>query len=716
MNGGERPPVDLIFLWHHHQPDYRSPRDGRAVLPWVRLHATKDYLDMALRLGRHPGVRSTFNFVPSLLDQLDAAAAGGPDALFDLLRRPVAELSAAERDLVTHRCTAAPRHALEKWPAYRQLCERVWRGRGGNGAPALAANREVVALEVWFLLAWLDPMFHDTREARAALARAGDFGVEERDTLLGLHDRLLREVIPAYAGLAAAGQIELSESAYYHPILPLLVDVQSARRACPEIALPTEPFSAPADAMRHIERALERHAQAFGSRPQGVWPPEGSVSPEVAELAARAGVRWLATDEGVLWNSLPLEARKREALYRPWGFQTPGGEVVLFFRDRELSDRIGFVYHHWLAEEAVADLLERIRKIAREHGGPERTVISIILDGENCWEYYPDDGGPFLEALYTALESAPDIRTCTPSQVIAEAATLEPLARLHSGSWVNSDFRIWIGHPEKNRAWDLLSRARRALVEHRVTPEGTPAAWEALFAAEGSDWFWWFGDDHYTADKAVFDQLFRDHLQATYERASLPVPGWLQVPIVRPQQRREREFQPLGFIRPTLDGRRTGFYEWHAAGRHRLDVGGSAMHRGAGIARDLYFGFDPEHFYLRVDFAAGRPPGSEFDLVLEILTPRQSRVRVRGLQEGERPVCWDEGAQLGQDLAGAQCSIGNIVEIGIPFASLGLLVGDSVEVLGTLLKAGEPAETLPTDDLIRFSVPDHTFEAAMWSA
>jgi alpha-amylase/alpha-mannosidase (GH57 family) len=709
VSGGDAP-VELVFLWHHHQPDYRSARDRRAMLPWVRLHATKDYLDMALRLERHPAIHATFNFVPSLLDQIEDAAGGGPDALFDLLRRPVATLSVEERERIADRCVPAPRHAYERWPEYRRLSEklRVVRARASDG--------ELLAVEVYFLLAWLDPMFHSAAEPALALAAAPRFTEAHRDALLKCHDRLLGEVIPAYRKRAEAGQVELTESPYYHPILPLLVDTRSARRARPDLVLPFEPLAVPEDAAHHLESALARHARAFGTRPQGIWPPEGSVSPEVVELAARAGVKWLATDEGVLWHSLPVDGRRREVLYRPWKLATPAGEMVLFFRDHELSDRIGFVYHHWRTEEAVSDFIERVRRIGRDHRSAGPPVVSVILDGENCWEYYPEDGGPFLEQLYTALEGASDIRTRTPSEVIAEGRSLPTLPQLHTGSWINSDFRIWIGHPEKNRAWDLLARARRALTEHGIGPNQAAEAWESLYAAEGSDWFWWFGDDHYTADKAVFDQLFRSHLQSAYERAGITAPGWLQVPIARSRAPHEERSQPVGFIRPTLDGKRTGFYEWDAAGHYRLGAGGGSMHRDAGIGSDLYFGFDTERFYVRLDFAAEEPAGASFDLVLEFLTPEPLRVRVTGLDVGERPVLWEAPNAAGQPVPGARCQIGRLLELALPFASLGLKAGDQVELLGMLFREGAPAETIPADDLVRFSVPDASFEAAMWSA
>ena len=708
------PPVDLLFLWHHHQPDYRSPREGRALLPWVTLHATKDYLDMALHLERHPRVHATFNFVPSLLDQLDQAAAGGHESLFDLLALPVESLGPGERDVVLSRCVLAPRHALERWPRYRALGLRVSRARGnGLNAPAAA---EVLALECWFLLAWLDPLLEDEPEAAAALATGGDFLDEHREGLLALHRRLVGRVIPAYRALAEHGQVELSESAYYHPILPLLVDLRTARRARADLPLPGESFIAPEDAESQIRRAFDRHARAFGAPPAGMWPPEGSVSPEAAELVARAGARWLATDEGVLWHSLPAGERPHGLLYQPWRYRTAAGELAFFFRDRELSDRIGFVYQHWDAAEAVADFLGRVRRIAREHALPgRRPVVSVILDGENCWENYAADGGPFLETLYGALEAAGDIRTVTPSEVLAGAPPTAELTELHSGSWIDADYHIWIGHPEKNRAWELLARARRALVEARRTPEEYPAAWESLYAAEGSDWFWWFGEDHFTADKGLFDRIFREHLQAVYERAGLPAPSWLQVAVARFTRRPDLASQPLGFVHPTIDGRPTHFYEWYAAGRHRLGAGGGSMHRDAGIGRDLFFGYDAARFYLRLDFAAKVPPGPDHDLLLDFLAPHPAQILVRGLEPGPRPVL-RRAAGGDAPLAGGECCLATVLELGLSFESLGLRAGDSVDLLVQLMRDGEPVESLPAADLVRFAVPDESYGASMWSA
>jgi alpha-amylase/alpha-mannosidase (GH57 family) len=706
--------VDLLFLWHHHQPDYRSPRDGRAVLPWVRLHATKDYLDMALHLERHPGVKAAFNFVPSLLDQLDAVIQGGGETLVDLLRRPVAALTGAERLEVASRCAIAPRHALERWPRYRALARRL--ARAGRDSAVIVSDPELLAAEVWFLLAWIDPLHHDREEVADALAAGGDYTEHHRDRLIALSTALCADVVPAYRRLAERGQIELSASPYNHPILPLLVDITTARRARPDCLLPRESFAAPEDAALQIARALDRHATVFGARPAGMWPPEGSVSPETAELAARAGIRWLASDEAVLWNSRPAEARVRDQLYRPWRTATAAGDVVLFFRDHELSDRIGFVYQHWDAVQAVDDFLARVRRIAEEYPAEGTPLVTVILDGENCWESYAEDGGPFLDRLYAELEAATDIRTVTPSEAIAARPVIAKLERLHSGSWIDADFHIWVGHPEKNRAWDLVALARRALVDTGAGPADRPQAWDALLAAEGSDWFWWFGDDHFTADKALFDRILREHLQAVYERSDLPVPGALNAPIAVHGPRRPASLQPLGFLRPTIDGQRSHYYEWEAAGRHAMTGGGTAMHRGQGMARRLYFGFDAGHFYLRLDFHEDRLPGEAVDLALDWVSPRAGRLLVRGLVAGEREVAWSDGKNGFGTLPGARCALGRVLELAVPFEPLGLRVGESVEIAGQLLRGAEPIEAFPWDDLVRFTVPDPHYEDAMWSA
>jgi len=707
-----RAPVDLLFLWHHHQPDYRDPFNGCALLPWVRLHATKDYLDMALHLERHPSLRATFNLVPSLLDQLDDAVAGRPDVLFDLLRRPLAQLSPAERTELLRRCRMMPPHARARWPQLRRLLETPAR----MGELAAWTDARLLALECWFLLAWTDPTLFGEPEAAAAIAAEGRFEPRHRDALLEMHARLTAAVLPAYRRLAERGQIELSCSPYNHPILPLLVDVSSLKRARPDLPLPSEPFVAPEDAERQVRAALARHQQAFESPALGMWPSEGSVSPEAVAIAARSGVKWLATDEGVLWRSLPERERKRGSLYRPWSFATPDGEVALFFRDHELSDRVGFVYQKWDPAEAARDLVARVRRIGAEHGGERPALVSVILDGENCWEGYPDDGAPFLEALYGLLETSPDIRTCTPSDVLRDGPAPTPLPHLHTGSWIDADFHIWAGHPEKNRAWDHVARARAALVGSGATPESHPAAWRSLERAEGSDWFWWFGDDHYTADKTVFDALFRAHLRASYAAAGLDPPVTLQTPVARFAAPLGARTRPMGFVRPVIDGRSTQYYEWHEAGRIDLGAGGGAMHRKSGLADTLYYGYDEARLFLRIDLAAAVlapvADGAPLTLRLEFNAPRPVRLVVTPLTPGA-PEVRRHGAS--EPVPGASCRIDRVLELVVPFAALAFEPGETVELVAQLAGESGPIESLPPGDLLRFDVPATGDDVKAWN-
>jgi alpha-amylase/alpha-mannosidase (GH57 family) len=688
--------VELVLLWHFHQPDYRDPRTGRARLPWVRLHAAKDYRDMAARLKKFPGIKATFNFVPVLLDQLDGAARGEPDELFERLAAKLTELDSSARRELGHRLQQVPRHARDRWPELRRALS----------SPDISDADTLLAAQTWFLLAWLDPSFLNEPAATRALT-AIRFTPSHRDDLLQLHSSLVGAVIPAYRELADRGQIELSVSPYYHPILPLLVDMGVARRAQPDLALPREPFAAPRDAALQLERALARHREVFGQTPRGVWPSEGSVSPEVAELAASLGIRWLASDERVLARSLPEGMREKGSHFRPWTFETRRGSVALFFRDHDLSDRIGFVYQRWDAADAVNDFIARLRRIGREHEG-DAAVVSVILDGENCWEGYPEDGGPFLERLYAELESASDIRTVTPDEVLGKGRDMPRLPGLHTGSWIDADLHIWVGHAEKNRAWDLLSRAHRAVEEHGVAGE----ACEPLLRAEGSDWFWWFGDDHYTTDKALFDELFRGQLRAVYERIGQPAPVVLDVPIAEPAWSPGRQ-PPVAFIRPTLDGRSTHYYEWLPAGHLQTAGKGGAMHAAEHTVSDLFYGFDRERFYLRLDFISPPRPGR--GLRLEVLEPASSCLELSSLAPGSRPIERIGAGGERSILSGAECRIDRVLEMALPFDALLWRPRDSIQLLVQILEDGRPVETMPEGDAVRFECPDESFDVSAWS-
>ena len=450
---------------------------------------------------------------------------------------------------------------------------------------------------------------------------------------------------------------------YYHPILPLLCDVGSPPEALPCIRLPAAAFAWPEDAEIHLREGRRAFVREFGREAAGGWPSEGAVSAPALRLLGEAGYRWAASDEDVLFGSLGsefppdrAEALRGSLLYRPWRFEDG---PVLLFRDHDLSDRIGFVYSAWTAKAAVEDFLGRLRHLRDSlPPGDGPYTVSVILDGENAWEYYPDNGQAFLESLYEALESEPWIRTATAAEA-ADPAAARPLPRVVAGSWIGRNLATWVGHPEKNRAWDLLAETRAAVARARGAPDFADPAWRAVFAAEGSDWFWWFGDDHPTAHAAEFDAGFRRKLRAAWHAAGRAPPAVLTEPIRR---RSSRGFEPpRGMLRATVDGRIIDYFEWLPAGRAEAVSG--AMQSSARLVREVRFGRDREWLYLRLD--PFEPPASESlaggSLILRV--PGDAARTVRA------PIP-AAGAESG---GGIRVAVDRVVEARVP---LSLLVDD----------------------------------------
>jgi alpha-amylase/alpha-mannosidase (GH57 family) len=421
------------------------------------------------------------------------------------------------------------------------------------------------------------------------------------------------------------GQLEVTTTPYTHPILPLLADTNVGRIAVPNMALPQQRFQWAEDIPRHLSKAWDMYKDRFGCVPRGLWPSEQAVSPEMLPYVAQQGFKWLCTDEAILGNTLKHffhrdgsgTVLEPELLYRPYRVSTADGDLAMVFRDRRISDLIGFTYSGMSPEAGAADLVGHLHSISRSliakegHGGTsleEPWLVTIALDGENCWEHYHLDGKPFLEHLYQTLSDDETIKLVTVSEFTDAFPTTAtfPAASLHTGSWVDGSLTTWIGDPAKNRAWDLLTTARQVLANHpEATETANPAAWEALYAAEGSDWFWWFGEGHSSNQDAMFDQLFREHLVALYQALNEPIPAELQLPVESHQ--RSTTHRPEGFIHPTIDGRGDE-QDWNFAGR--LEIGGASgtMHQSNPIQR-VFYGVDHRNFYLRMDFGAGVKPG-----------------------------------------------------------------------------------------------------------
>ncbi|MGB8930325.1 MAG: glycoside hydrolase family 57 protein, partial [Anaeromyxobacteraceae bacterium] len=463
--------VRLAFLWHMHQPLYREPVTGEYLLPWVRLHATRAYNDMAWMLERHPNIRCTVNFTPVLLEQLEDYVEGrAQDRWLELTARPAAELTLDQRAAILRSFFMVGwEQNVQPLPRYWEILQK--RGRDIRHADLARiardfSERELTDLQVLFNLSWCGfGALADDEGLRALRAKGSDFDRADVDYLLGAQRRIMAGIVPRWRRLAERGQVELSSTPYFHPILPLVCDTDSAQRALPGIALPQR-FAHVEDARWHVREAIALHTRCFGAPPAGMWPAEGSVSPEALEVLAEEGVRWAASDEGVLLRSLDGSATRLASLFRPWRVAAGrGGELRMLFRDRSLSDVIGFTYAKVPARDAAGDFVANVQTAgaAWAHAGLQGpATVGVFLDGENAWEHYPNSGREFLDGLYRALDAAQDVETVTMSEATSTAGDAV-IPRIHSGSWIESSYRIWIGHREDRDAWTALGRARDAV-------------------------------------------------------------------------------------------------------------------------------------------------------------------------------------------------------------------------------------------------------------
>src|SRR5262245_33441060 len=577
--------VKLALLWHMHQPYYEDLATGEHILPWVRLHAIKDYWGMVHVLDEFPGVRVTFNLVPSLLVQVQAfAEERARDIHLEIGLKPAADLTRDEATWLIANAFHAPYgRMIAPYPRYKDLHAAKHAGEAFD-VDALRA------LQVWHKLTWMAPDLLISDERLLALVRK-ESGYSESDkaVLRAVELEILRDVIPAYRRAQDRGDVELSTSPFYHPILPLLCDSDLHLRAHPNASRVQPPFRRSDDARMQVERAIEYHRAMFGTAPRGMWPSEGSVSDEVVRLASAAGLEWIATDEDILARSLETSlprdgmghAERPDAQYRAYRLGEAPNDVACLFRDHKLSDRIGFVYQSWDPDDAAADFVERVREAGQRFAnstGETDAIVAVILDGENAWEHYSGGGRPFLRSLYTRLQQASDIETVTMAE--AAAAASGQLATVFPGSWIHADFWIWIGHRDDQRAWKQLAAARDEFDRRReaVEPDDRERALNELLIAEGSDWCWWYGDDHSSDHDRDFDELFRRHLRNAYEALGTNAPEELfETNISTSGAAAEPIIEVEGICEaPVLDGRVTSALEWASAAPAPLGGAGGA--------------------------------------------------------------------------------------------------------------------------------------------
>jgi alpha-amylase/alpha-mannosidase (GH57 family) len=728
--------VFVCFFWHMHQPYYTDPLVGSASMPWVRLHATKAYYDMAYLLDQFPDVHATFNFTPSLLLQLQEIGTGKVlDLFLEHAQRPAGNLTLEERAfLIRHFFSANWATMVRPYPRYHELLVKRGLDLPEPNLHHVArqfSTQDLLDLQVWHNLAWFG--YGTLRQyPRLAALRQKNRGFTEDDKheILAIQRLAVQDIVPRYRHLLDREQIELTTTPFFHPILPLVIDTDITRRARPDLPLPTR-FRAPKDADVQLRQAVEFHRTTFGRPPIGLWPSEGSVCPEMLPLVHHTGLRWLATDEGILARSLAMCYRpwhRQSALYQPYQIGEADHPLTIFFRDREISDAFGFVYHKTTPESAAEDVLRRLRNIP--HDTPqERIVVPIILDGENPWEHYHDGGERFLSLLYQAFSNheldhtgQSTTRASTMSEAIASVPPIQHLPCLHSGSWINADYKIWIGHSEDNQGWDLLNHTRSKLMEQspELPPDRARTAWQELYAAEGSDWFWWYGDDFDTDFKPEFDRLFRTHLRNVWTLMGLSPPDQLSCPIctiaIGPESDVVR--QPVRLLTPTIDGLVSDFFEWHGAGTINTRPPLGAMWKADELFTGILFGWSLDQFVLRLDPDETAMKKQNLDIVVTLRGP-QATFRLAFplsfqktgeflLSQQTAPDTWQE---IGRHRT---ISTSSIIELGISWQDLLLQPGQTMELSVLVREHGLEVARYPSLKPAVLTVPGPDFEAEQW--
>ncbi len=535
--------LNLVLCWHMHQPQYRS--ESIYTRPWTWLHAIKDYSDMAAHIETVPGARAVVNFSPHLMVQIEDYARlvrrfiDLGEVIGDRILDALGGVQPAGKDgqeaLLKSCLRAHDINMRQRFQPYDALCQKT---EQALQAGTLPTEQDRADLLVWYSLVWMGEFARrESSLVQRLMEQAGNFSVGDRLELLGMIGDEIAGILPRYRKLAEQGKVELSVTPWSHPILPLLIDFASARESMPNVDLPGSPYPGGEERCNwHLQQAIDYFNQIFGFRPAGCWPSEGGLSQRTLELLTGHGFRWTASGTNVLRNSLGDEYQNGNNQHQMWSAPQTRPEdstIACVFRDDELSDLPGFTYSNWRAEDAVNDLVCRLEHIL-EHSTLPNPTVSIIMDGENAWEYYPENGREFLSTLYTRLAAHPRFRLDTFSGLL-DKVPLKPLPRLVAGSWVYGTFSVWIGHHAKNRAWDLLIDAKKA-VDHALenNPEKrlpVEQILEQLSVCERSDWFWWRGEEGRAEDGPAFDELFRIQLSLLYRLIEMPAPAVLEQPI-----------------------------------------------------------------------------------------------------------------------------------------------------------------------------------------
>lgn len=714
-----------VILWHMHQPYYVNPLTQTAMMPWVRLHCVKGYLDMVDAATAHPDLRVNFNFTPVLIKEILELSEGKVKDLWEGLSRKSPEyLSDEEKiQILENFFKIHWDNHIYPFPRYLQLLEL--RGQRVTRESLTVSikhftDQDYRDLQTWYNLSWCgfsaEKRFPELKEFKR---RRDFFTEEEKHRVLDIHREIVKSILPLYRQAQEQGFIELTTTPFYHPIMPLVYDTDFAKRCMPGRALPPK-FTAPEDVLAQLQMAQEQHTAVFGKPARGMWPSEGSVCPEVIPLMEKVGIHYFLTDEGILFQSLRNDpAWKGRSidhleLFQPWNCKHEGSEVKALFRERPLSDFIGFNAARNTTPVAVDHMIfnmEHIASIAPRSEG----VLCLALDGENVWESFPDGGEEFLRTFYQKCTRSEKIKTRLLGEYFERVTQSPVIKEIHSGSWINSNFDIWIGDEEENQGWEWLGKTRHFLVEQlkeKKWPEAViKAAWDEIYAAEGSDWFWWYGPDFETECDFLFDELFRTHLKNVYQILGVESPRYLDIPICSVQHSSAVFTEPFDWIEPIINGESTSFFDWLGAGEYNMERQQTAMFHADRIVRDLRYGFGRERFFFRLDTTGHFPE----KVVLDFHQVKIARIQIDCIRRAAWLETSNDGLLFEKKNAEIELGIQNCIELGVPFEWLGWKnSGEKAAFVVQVFEKGIERERYPERGLIEFHAPSREFKLRNW--
>lgn len=601
----------IAFYWHMHQPVYQLNRDSDALMPWTRLHAVKDYLDMPLFMEKFPKLKMNFNLVPTLLDTLINY---GENNFHDIHSRltvtNINDLTDDDKEFILNTFFDAEYNSMI---LPNEHYHNLYQKRFANPDVSITdfSQEDYSDIMALFNLVWIDPThFERFPGAKKLLDKKKNYTLKDRIDIIELHRKIIRMIIPTYKDFWTKGRIDVTTSPYYHPILPIMLDIKDSQKNLAMVDSTLVDLNLENDAKKQTELALDRIEEIFGKRPTGVWPSEQGVNTKTLEMFKELGINWTISDEGVLTNAIDFEfvrdfkgyLEDPYYLMKAYKYKTKSSDIQMVFRDSVIPNLISFEYGSHDPKAAANDFYDRIKVIQNKlQASPdENHLLTIALDGENCWENYLNDGNDFLNNIYTLIENDNSLETVLISEYLDNEKHPKSLKKLPAGSWINRNFQIWIGEPVKNLAWSYLKRVNEdftQFVKSNPTNTNIDLAHAELMIAQGSDWFWWYGEPNDSGQDHIFDYLFREHLKNVYRYLGLIPPKYLDLSLISAVTKPSR--YPSSNITPRMDGlEESDDEDWLNAGCIKVPDG--PILQDNKLFDKICYGANEENFYLRL--------------------------------------------------------------------------------------------------------------------